>query len=360
MNRVITAVVLAVLLLTSSLAWACLDVDITVPFHHSHNPVEVINGDPWLVEQACEIWENTINQNYYPQEWYLYVADGTAPNTVSYGPASPAHCIPHFSSDLSRMLSFEIEFYSGGNWCEQSDPSGCEIQTWSFLDVMTHELGHGVGVGHCSNIMDCETFTSMNAADQQLAYPTMVGADEHGGPDNCNYLNYGCGYISPFVVMHTLSDSDITAAHSLYDGYVVQTLRTVNRVVRTGNTLQIDFFLGWDPGRTVQVMGSAASTGPEFTLSAGPVPVIANAESRQVVFQLEDLAGELNYLWIRAHDLEDWLGPFLVEESAVAIVLRSPVMGDATPNPFNPVTTITFEIRTPGSYQGKIYDMLGQ
>jgi hypothetical protein len=44
----------------------------------------------------------------------------------------------------------------------------------------------------------------------------------------------------------------------------------------------------------------------------------------------------------------------------VAIVLRSPVMGDATPNPFNPVTTITFEIRTPGSYQGKIYDMLGQ
>jgi len=66
MNKLFIAVVLAVLLSASGQAWACLYVDVRVPFHHSYNPVEVISGDSWLVEQACVTWENTINQYYSP------------------------------------------------------------------------------------------------------------------------------------------------------------------------------------------------------------------------------------------------------------------------------------------------------
>ena len=232
--------------------------------------------------------------------------------------------------------------------------------TWSFLDVMTHELGHAVGLDHCSNIMDCGTFTSMNAADQQVAYPTMVGADEPGGWDNCNYYSYGCGYVAPFVVMHTLSTADITAAHSMYNGHVVQTQKTVSRVIRDGNTLEIGFFQEWDPGSTIQVMGSAADAGPEFNLASGPVPVTGDDQFRGVVLDLAGFSGELSFLWVKAEDMDSWLGPFPVEKMASATVPRSPLMAGAAPNPFNPVTTITFEIRTPGKYQGTIFDLHGR
>ena len=352
-----TAIVALLIILCASHNHAraqCLSVVTNKPLYYASNPIYVsaFGGNSSLVGIACAAWRNAINQYHWSEYWQVFVStDFTARNEVSVDSGvAVAECNRTYDLSCTRIVCFSILTASYSSWCQNSAPSLCSVGMISYLDVITHEIGHAVGMDHCEGVCQCVDWQNLAGDAQADAWPTMAGGDWSGV--SC----MSGGYIAPYVLDHTLSTADWTAAGTLYTYGVVRNERTVDRVVYDKGTLRIYIYEDSGVcGDSIVVLGAENGDGPPRLV---PGEYVVEKDGEVCAANVEwQWAWRPAYIWIGSANIGEYYGPYQVEWLEAA--------GDGAsvhvlPNPANPVVSIVVNNAMSESMAIKIYDVRGR
>lgn len=220
----------------------CMEVPTYQALARATNPIRVVQGNGPLVNMACLAWQEAMNQDHWDTYWRLFVTDDARVPNVVYedGAVSVASCVRYPTSAGDRTDWFQIRTNGYYTWCQSSTPeSGCTAGQLSYYDIIMHEVGHAIGLDGLAGICTCYEWEQLPGNEQVEQFPTMVG------PSGCWCLS--CGYIAPYVLMHTLSAADYAAALRLYPWDVVHANEPIMtaRYVNGWLYMEIDPESGW-------------------------------------------------------------------------------------------------------------------